>query len=136
MPDEILLGIDYGDTNTGLAFGKAGAVSPLNVLSSKDENQLFTTIGRLTAENKVTKIIVGLPLTADGKETAQSLKVRQFTRLLKIRVKKPVEFVDEHGTTKESIRGAIRSGISQKRRQINDHLSAAMILKRYYSEKE
>lgn len=136
MQEEVLLGIDYGEKNTGLAFGRAGAVSPLTVLDSRDEGQLLAQIGRFVVENKITKIIMGLPLTLDGKETSQSIKVRRFTKVLKIKLKKPVEFISEFGTTKESIQRAIRSGISQKRRQTNDHLSAALILKRYYSEQE
>jgi putative Holliday junction resolvase len=136
VSEDILLGIDYGDKNTGLAFGRAGVVSPLTVLDSRDEGNLLAQIGRFVVENKITKIIMGLPLTLDGKETQQSIKVRKFTKILKIKLKKPVEFVSEFGTTKESIQRAIRSGISQKRRQTNDHLSAALILKRHYSELE
>ncbi len=136
MPEEILLGIDYGDTNTGLAFGRAGAVSPLTVLNSKDEGQLLAQISRFISENKVNKVIMGLPLTLNGKETNQSLKVRRFTKILKIKLKRPVEFISEFGTTQESIQRAIKSGVSRKRRQTNDHLSAALILKRYYAEQE
>lgn len=136
MSEEVLLGIDYGEKNTGLAFGRAGAVSPLTILDSRDEGQLLAQIGRFVVENKISKIIMGLPLTLDGKETQQSLKVRRFTKILKIKLKKPVEFVSEFGTTKESIQRAIKTGVSKKRRQTNDDLSAALIIKRYYSEQE
>uniref|UniRef100_A0A7C4XMH0 Putative pre-16S rRNA nuclease n=1 Tax=candidate division WWE3 bacterium TaxID=2053526 RepID=A0A7C4XMH0_UNCKA len=134
--EEILLGIDYGETNTGLAFGRSGLVAPLEVIDSKNIEVLIEKISRIVIENKITKLIVGLPLDWDNKETAQSLKVRKFVKRLKLRVKRPVEFVSEHGTTKEAIEGAIKSGYSMKRRQTNDHLSAAIIVKRYYSAKE
>ena len=133
---ELLLGIDYGEKNTGLAFGRAGSASPLKVLNSVNKPQLISEIGKIAVSQKVTKLVVGLPLTADGKETAQSLKVRQFTNLLKAKLKKPVEYVSEFSTTTESVQGAIRSGISKKRRNTNDHLAAALILKRYYNEHE
>jgi putative holliday junction resolvase len=134
--DEVLLGVDYGEVNTGLAFGRAGSVSPLKVVNSKNTPHLISEIGKVVISTKVSKIIVGLPTTLDGKETAQSLKVRQFTNLLKAKLKKPIEYVSEFATTSESIQGAIRSGISKKRRKTNDHLSAALILKRYYNEQE
>lgn len=132
--EEILLGIDYGDSNTGLAFGRSGLAAPLEAFTSKDPENLIAHIGKLVITNKVTKLIVGLPLDWEGKETVQSLKVRKFVKLLKIRVKRPVEFVSEHGTTKEAIEGAIRSGYSMRGRRENDALSAAVIVKRYYSK--
>lgn len=132
--DELLLGIDYGDKKTGLAFGRAGSTSPLKVLDSKNKNQLISEIGKIVVSQKISKLVVGLPLTAEGKETAQSIKVRQFTNLLKAKLKKPVEYISEFSTTTDSIQGAIRSGISKKRRATNDHLAAALILKRYYNE--
>lgn len=134
--NDIVLGIDYGETNTGLAFGRIsnGLTSPLEVLDSRDVEALIAKIGRYVVENRVTKLIVGLPLTLDGKDTPQSLKVRRFSKLLKARLKKPVAFVSEHGTTQEAIEGAIKSGFSMKGRKKNDNLSAALILKRYFSE--
>lgn len=132
---ELILGIDYGETNTGLAFGRAELASPLEVLNSKDEHILVTKINKIIAQNKIDKVVIGLPLNVDGKETKQSLKVRQFAKALKVLVKKPVEFVTEYGTTKDSIENAIKAGISQKRRKTNDHFSAALILKRYFAEK-
>ena len=133
---EKLLGVDYGETNTGLAFGRAGLASPLEVLNSKDTYTLITEINKIVAQNKLDKIVVGLPVDSDGKETRQSLKVRQFVKSLRARSRRPVELVSEYGTTKASIENAIKSGISQKRRRSNDHFSAALILKRYYAENE
>ncbi len=134
--NDIVLGIDYGETNTGLAFGRMsnGLTSPLEVLDSRDVESLIAKIGRYVVANRVSKLIVGLPLTLEGKETPQSLKVRRFCKLLKVRLKKPVDYISEHGTTKEAIEGAIKSGFSMKGRKKNDNLSAALILKRYFSE--
>lgn len=134
--DELLLGVDYGERNTGLAFGRSGLTSSLEVVDSKNEDVLVAEIARAAAENKISKIIMGLPTTEDGKETQQSEKVRRFAKLVKIRIKLPVEFVSEYGTTHEAIETAIRSGISQKGRQSNDSYSAELILKRYFREKE
>lgn len=133
---EKLLGVDYGETNTGLAFGRAGLASPLEVLNSKDTHTLVTKINKIVAQNRIDKIVIGLPLNVDGKETKQSLKVRQFAKSLKARSNKSVEFVSEYGTTRTSVQNAIKAGISQKRRRSDDHFSAALILKRYYAEKQ
>lgn len=131
--DEILLGIDFGESRTGLAFGRSGLVAPLEVVDSKNEEILIERISRLIIENKVDKLVVGLPLDWNDKETAQSMKVRKFVKRLKLRVKRPVAFVSEHGSTKEAVSEAIKSGFSMMRRRTNDSLSAAIVIKRYYS---
>ena len=132
--EEVLLGVDYGGKNTGLAFGRVGLAEPLRIVNSADPNVVISEISRDTLENKVTKIIIGLPVDAEGRETQQSLEVRRFAKLLKIRLKKPVGFVSEFDTSREALVGTIRSGVSKKGRKETDHYSAALILKRYYNE--
>jgi putative Holliday junction resolvase len=134
--EEVLLGIDYGSTNTGLAFGRAGLTVPLKVISAKNQKNMIAEISKVALGNKVTKIVMGLPLDSEGKETNQARKIRKFAKLLKIHLKKPVEFVNEAGSSREAIENAIRSGISKKRRKLSDHISAALILRRYYNERE
>lgn len=131
--NEKLLGIDYGETNIGLAFGTNELVSPLKVISGKNSESAVSEITRYIIDNKVDKVLMGLPITADGKETMMSKKVRRFARLLKLRAKKPLEFVNEYRTSEESVTEAVNLGISKKRRQKIDHLSAALIIKEYYS---
>jgi len=130
----LLLGIDYGSANIGLAFGRDWLVSPLATISGKDNNTAIKEIARYAMENKVSKIVIGLPQTADGKNTPHAIKVMRFAKLLKIRLKKPITFMNEFATTIESMEEAIETGISKKRRRSVDHLSAAIILKRYYAE--
>src|SRR3989344_7753875 len=134
---ETLLGVDFGETNTGLAFGKAGLVSPIKVMPSKDIHAAIHEIGRFTIHNKVDKLVVGLPLAYDGKETPQARKVRHFIKLLKVRIKKPIVLYNEYGSTKESLKETIDYGLSQRGRRSIDHYSAAVILKKCFeTEKE
>jgi len=131
--EEILLGVDYGNANIGLAFGINNLVSPLKVVDGANQPQAISEIARYVIENKVDRVIMGLPLNESGKETMQSREVRKFGKLLKIRVKRPVTYVNEFRTSKESVTEAINLGVAKKRRQIVDHLSAALIIKEYYS---
>jgi putative Holliday junction resolvase len=132
--EEKLLGVDYGSRNVGLAFGINNLVSPFRVISGKNQQQAVSEIARYIIENKVDRIILGLPLNAEGKESMQSKEVRKFGKLLKIATKRPVKYVNEYRTSEESITEAVSSGISKKRRQKTDHLSAALIIKEYYSK--
>lgn len=129
-----LLGVDYGETNIGLAFGTNNLASPLKIISGKNSESAINEIARYAIENKVDKILMGLPISPDGKETMMSRKVRRFAKLLKLRTKKPLEFVNEYRTSEESVTEAVNLGISKKRRQKIDHLSAALIIKEYYSK--
>lgn len=129
---EMLIGIDYGEANTGVAMGRNGLVVPIQVLSNTDVNFVVTTLIRLALENKVNKFILGLPVNSEDKETNQSLAVRKFGKLLRVRSKKQVEFYNENYSTKEAVQETVSFGLSQKGRRLADHYSAALILKRYF----
>jgi len=132
MNDEILLGVDYGETNIGIAFGRGGEASPIKLISGKDSDTAISEISRLALEISAKKIVMGLPLTVDEKETPQSIKVRRFANLLRARLKKPVIFVNEFASSKDSIHSVLGFGFSKKRRRKTDHFSAAVILKSYF----
>ncbi len=130
-----ILGVDYGEANIGLAFGRDGKVTPLRVISGVNKETAISKILRICKEYDIDKIVIGLPLTAEGKQTSESIKVRQFANLLKVKFKKPVDFVNEFYSTRRAARNIFKAGISQKRRREKDHFSAAIILKQYYAEK-
>lgn len=130
----ILLGIDFGEKNIGLAFGRSGLTFPLKVISGKNIDTAFNDINKVVLENRVTKIVVGLPLNNEGKEGEKAREVRRFAKILKARLKRTVELVDEYESSKEALEGAVKMGIPQKKRRVIDHLSAELILKRYYEK--
>jgi putative Holliday junction resolvase len=132
--NEIVLGIDHGESRTGLALGRNGLASPIRTVSGKSENEIVNEIAKTAVQNKVQKVVIGLPLSHDGKETTQSRKVRRFSKLLKIRMKLPTEFVDEYGTTGDAETESFNAGLSKKSRRTIDHYSATFILKHYYSQ--
>ena len=132
--EQILLGIDFGETNIGLAFGRNNLVSPMKIVSGKNVDAAIADVTRVVLENKVTKVVVGLPVDYTGKETPASIRVRQFVNMLKVYVKVPIVFVSEYDSTKQSLNTAIEAGASKKRRRSIDDISAAVILKTYFDE--
>jgi len=131
---ENLIGIDYGDTNIGVALGRAGYVTPLEVITTHDAGTAINKIARLAIENKVNTFIVGLATTESGKETHQSLETRKFAKLLKIMTKKPIKFVSEYASSKDAHAEREFFGASTSRKALQDHIAAAVILKRYFDE--
>jgi putative holliday junction resolvase len=130
----ILIGIDFGGTNIGVALGRNGLVAPIKIISGKHAPTAIHDLIRIAMENRAVAFVMGLPLNVDGKETAESLEIRKFAKLLKIMSRLPVHFHTEYGTTQEALKEAIQMGIPRKKRKIGDHFSAAVILKRYYDE--
>ena len=130
-----LIGIDYGSSNIGLSLGVNGFVTPLEIVPGRNTEEAIHKIIRIALENKVDRFVVGLPLTAEGKDTKQSLNTRMFAKKLKVLGKKTVDFQDEFGTSKEALNRAIELETPQKKRKTNDHLSASLILRRYYEER-
>ena len=90
--DETILGIDYGERNIGLAFGRSNLVAPMKTISGKNANEAVGEINRAIIQNHCTKAVVGLPLSFDNRETLESRKVRHFANLLKVYLKVPIEF--------------------------------------------
>src|SRR3990167_6040625 len=119
-----LIGIDFGDVNIGLAFGSNGLTMPLPSVPGKNLENSFNQILRLAYENKVRKIVVGLPVLADGGSSEQTFKTKDFVKKLKLRTKIPIEMVNEFMTTKEVLEKAVGYGSSKKLKGKLDSLSA------------
>ena len=132
--DKFVLGVDFGDTTTGLALGKNGVVAPAREVLSKDKMTAIQHIMRTVKQNKVLALVVGLPLGYDQKDTPQSLEVRRFAKLLKTRLGIPIILIDEFGTTQEALADAIIEELPQKARRKVDSISASIILKRFFAD--
>ncbi|EKD96086.1 MAG: hypothetical protein ACD_24C00193G0002 [uncultured bacterium] len=134
LADKSYLGIDYGTTNIGVALGKNGFVTPLKIISGKSDNTAISQLIRVALENKAEAFVMGLPLTAEGKETAQSLKNRKFAKLLKILSKKPVIFTNEEDSTQEAFQSMTIQKSTRKSKAYSDDIAAAIILRRFFQE--
>lgn len=129
-----VVGVDFGEAVTGMSLGKDGVVTPVRSVESKDRMYVVSQISRLVKENKARLIVIGLPLSLAGKETKESLEVRRFAKILKSHLGTPVVFVDESNSTNEAQEEAVDAGLPKKARKRVDSISAAVILKRYFSD--
>ena len=132
--DKFVAGVDFGDVTTGLALGKNGAVTPARSVASKDKMFAIQQISKFVRENKAKFIVIGLPLSLEEKETKESIEVRRFAKLLQTHLGTPVVFINEFGSTNEATEQAIGDELPQKSRRKVDSISAAIILKRFFSD--
>ena len=127
-----ILGVDFGDTRTGLAVSDAsrflasgiGYVSPGGIVKTADK------VAEIALEQKVSAIVVGLPKNMDGSEGFRADRCREFAGLLRERLENvPVAMIDERMTTMSASRYLNETNTrGQKRKGVIDTLSAQIIL--------
>lgn len=96
-----ILGIDYGEARTGLAWAsdEVRLALPLEVVPSQDTQALLARIVEVVDEKQVELVIVGLPLNLSSKDSQQTGKVRDFVSKLEDVIGAQVEVVDERFTS-------------------------------------
>jgi putative Holliday junction resolvase len=131
MIDETLLAFDYGTRKIGIAIGNTltRQARPLEVLAPVTREQRFAAIGRLLQEWRPDRVVVGLPLTADGGDQYATLRCRRFANQLRGRYGLTVELVDERGS---SVEAQAILGTNEP----DDAVAAAVILQRYLDSLE
>jgi putative Holliday junction resolvase len=97
-----VLAIDHGAVRTGVAVSDAtGTLArPLTVVDRVDSDAGFAALLDLLAEQQPALIVVGLPVSLDGRENAQAGRARSFAARLKAEVAVPVDLYDERFTSK------------------------------------
>ena len=128
------LGIDVGDKRVGVAFlnAEVGIAFPQKPLARQEALHKLTL---LVSERQVSIIIVGLPLTAEGKMTPQAQKVKKFIgQIQSAGLGVDIRYVDEHLSSEdasERLREAGKSVQDARRSGELDCLVAALLLEGY-----
>ena len=129
-----ILGVDFGDTRTGLAVSDAsrflasgiGYVSPGGIEKTADK------VAQVAREEGVSAVVVGLPKNMDGSEGFRAEAVRAFAALLAEYTDIPYAFYDERLSTAEAHQILNLTDVGgKKRKKVIDTLSAEIILQNY-----
>jgi len=99
-----LLGIDYGDVKVGLAVGDSESqiALPYQILKNNGWDGLVAELEKICVNEKIEKIIIGLPVGADGKESIQASRTREFGKKLDDDINVVIEFLDERFSTRQA----------------------------------
>ena len=131
------MALDVGSKRIGVAvsdFLKLTA-EPLLTLQRRDLDSDVLEVLRLAEENRVERIIVGLPLTLSGRRSTVLELVETFTSALQQSTNIRIEWGDERLSTKEAEElmstHRIQPSARKKRR---DEYAAALILTWYLEE--
>lgn len=123
-----ILAVDYGERRIGLALSDPTRMiaTPLPTLQRKRAKRApVQRIADLAAANQVTALVVGLPLTLEGTESAWTSEVRAFGEKLADRAGLPVTFVDERLTSVAAERAVRSLGLPKRERERKDRIDAA-----------
>ncbi len=99
-----VLGLDYGSARCGCALSDPSGtiVTPIDVIAQPATRRGIDALVALVAEREVARVVVGLPLSLNGADTAQTRETRQFAKRLSKKLEEdvPVELHDERFTTR------------------------------------
>ncbi len=129
-----ILCVDYGHKRMGLALSDEMGVTaqPLGKIEEEAEEDQLKAVEKAAAENDVSEIVVGLPLTMKGNVSRSASRVIAFARELNKHLCIPVVTWDERLSTKESEQILIQAGMTRaKRKEVVDSVAAAVILQSY-----
>lgn len=136
-PDATVLAFDFGTRRIGVAVGNTltRAAHALATIDAADAAKRFAAIAALIDEWRPARLVVGLPLHADGTEHPTSARARAFARELERRHAIPVALVDERWTTqiaRGELAAAGRGGRAD--RGARDRVAARIILQAWLDE--
>lgn len=129
-----ILGLDVGDVWIGVAISDALMLTaqPLMTIKRESNKIAYEKIHEIIKENKVEKVVVGLPKNMNNTIGPQSEKVIKFSEKLKNKFKVEIEYVDERMTTLMAeqvlIEGSVRR---ENRKKYIDKIAATYILQSY-----
>jgi putative Holliday junction resolvase len=123
-----VLALDYGSARTGVAVSDPTGVlaTPLDVVTKANTRKGIERLATIVRETGAARVVVGLPLSLSGCDSAQTQEARAFADRLAARLGEdvPVELYDERFTT----RLAQRSGTSDT---AEDSRAAAVLLEEW-----
>ncbi len=126
-----LMALDIGERRIGIAVSDSGILArPHSVLERKSKQEDFARLGRLIAELKIERVIVGLPYSLSDPEKIgpQARRVKRYAEALAATLTIPFEYFDESYSTVDAESYLLASG---SKKIPLDAAAAAVILQNY-----
>ena len=133
-----VIGIDYGDSRIGLALSDPMQIiaKPSGIIKNKGEDHILNELKTIIAENRVEKIIVGMPFGMKGNDTEQTKKVREFVDLLEKNFNMQIVPIDERLSSKSAISSLVQQKTNTGKEKYRvDETAAAIILQEFLDSK-
>ncbi|KAJ6644948.1 GTPase Der [Pseudolycoriella hygida] len=127
-----LIAIDYGRKKTGIAISNPQQTMalPINTIYNSHEKEKIKIILNLVATYYVCGIVVGLPISMDGKASDQTTILLKFTDILSRSTNLPIFLQDERLTSKAADSLLKSFGLKRWQRNSRDDAVAATTYKK------
>ena len=107
-----VLALDHGAARCGVAISDPTGtiVTPLEPVLRPDTKKGLQRVAAVVGEHQAERVVVGLPLSLSGEDSAQTRAARAFAERLAARVRPvPVDLYDERFTTRIAARAGGRA---------------------------
>ncbi|MCP4415842.1 MAG: Holliday junction resolvase RuvX [Chloroflexi bacterium] len=129
-----IMALDLGSKRIGVAISDPTRTiaKSYGVIKRKSRAEDFARYQHILAEQKVTMLLIGLPTTADGDDSATAVWIRDYMAEFSQQCDIPVEFWDESFTTVQAEASLRQRGKRGKKARAQvDAVAAAFILQNY-----
>lgn len=127
-----LLGIDWGERRLGFAVSTDGSWAfPLRVVTIRGFAHAVAVIRDVATAEGSERIVLGLPMGLDGRDTPQTSRVREVAADLGSALHLPIDLVDERYTSQAAQRDQRQASA---RPAADDARAAAAILQTYLEQ--
>lgn len=134
LPNGPLLGVDFGTVRVGLSLCDRDQkmAFPLEIYERKNQAKDMAYYQALAQSERITGIVVGLPMHASGDEGAKAKQARDYGKWLADVTGLPVVYFDERYSSVEAWNTLKEGGLkaSQRKKQL-DKVAAQVILQGY-----
>ena len=134
-----ILGIDLGERRIGLAVSDSLGITAqgLKTIQIQKPEDKFIKIMEIIKENKIERLVFGLPKNMNGSLGPQAKKVQEYAQKLGMLANLPIDFEDERLSTVRAEQVLLEANQSRaKRKKSIDRLSAVIILQSYLDHRQ
>ncbi len=126
----VIMGLDYGTRRIGIAVSdpEGRLAFAVGTHTEGRDGSVLTRLRALVAQRGVSEVVVGLPLTADGRETDITARARRFAGLVAETLALPVQLLDERYSSQQAERILVGRG---RPREAIDALAAEIVLQSF-----
>jgi len=128
------LAIDFGEKRIGLALSDPMKIiaKPFKTIFYSNQNDLINKIALIIKDEKIEKIILGLPKGLKGNNTSQTNIVIEFYKYIKDKIDTPIVMEDERLSSVSAKKSLILQNIKTgHNKTLIDETAAAIFLQLY-----
>ncbi len=128
---ERILAIDYGEKRIGIAITDPLKMFSIPLTTLNNNSNLWIDFEKIFNQYNIQEIVIGYPVNEDGSKTKLTEEIEKFSRKLKSKFKKEINFIDERYSSSiawEHIKEGVISKKKRRNKALIDMNAAAVIL--------